>query len=101
MNTCVLQSSENNHSLDDTDEEENHALESQDNQEGALGPPHVIRCGGEDWETGGPMSQRHKLNADMRDTSLVRRGRGKVAVYTPKTCDLWKDGWMDNTFCVF
>ncbi|XP_026219401.1 acyl-CoA-binding domain-containing protein 5A isoform X2 [Anabas testudineus] len=70
------ESSENNHSLDDTDEEENHALESQDNQEGALGPPHVIRCGGEDWETGGPMSQRHKLNADMRDTSLVRRGRG-------------------------
>lgn len=74
----MLQTSEHNHSLDDTDEE-NHVLEPQENQEDAQGPLHVIRCGGEDGETGGPMSQRRKLNADNRESSLVRRGRGKVA----------------------
>lgn len=82
-----LQSSEHNRTLDDLDEEENHVLppveESQatrELQEDVHGPPQVIRCGGEDGENGGRMSQRQRLNADMRDSSSVRRGRGKTVL---------------------
>uniref|UniRef100_A0A3B4YVS9 Acyl-CoA-binding domain-containing protein 5 n=1 Tax=Seriola lalandi dorsalis TaxID=1841481 RepID=A0A3B4YVS9_SERLL len=74
------ESPEHNHSLDDLDEEENHVLEppeaAQEIQEDVEGPPKVMRCGGEDGETGGTMSQRRRLNADMPDSSLVRRGQG-------------------------
>ncbi|XP_071340843.1 acyl-CoA-binding domain-containing protein 5A [Trachinotus anak] len=74
------ESPEHNRSLDDLDEEENHVLEpleaTQEIQEGVQGPPKVIRCGGEDGETGGTMSQRQRLNADRPDGSLVRRGQG-------------------------
>ncbi|XP_067343010.1 acyl-CoA-binding domain-containing protein 5A isoform X1 [Channa argus] len=74
------ETSAHNRSLDETDEE-NHILhpleETQDAQEEFQGPPHVIRCGGEDGETGGPVLQRSKLNIDgMRDGSLIRNGRG-------------------------
>lgn len=82
-----LQSSEHNRTLDDLDEEENHVLppveESQATRElqgDVHGPPQVIRCGGEDGENGGTMSQRQRLNADMRDSSSVRRGRGKTVL---------------------
>ncbi|KAM8731462.1 acyl-CoA-binding domain-containing protein 5A isoform 2-T2 [Acanthopagrus schlegelii] len=77
------ESSEHNRSLDDLDEEENHVLppleESQVTQElreEVHGPPQVIRCGGEDGEKGGGMTQRQRLNAGAPDSSLVRRGRG-------------------------
>lgn len=106
FNACLIQSSEHNHSLDDTDEEENHILEpqtTQENQEGAQGPPHVIRCGGEDEEAGGPMCQRHKLNAGMRNSSSFRRGKGKVSlsVYTQRfECVCVDIHIIPNNFCV-
>lgn len=86
FNVVRLQSSEHNRSLDDLDEEENHVLppgeDSQATQElqEDHGPPQVIRCGGEDGENDGTMSQRQRLNADMLDSSLSRRGRGKTVV---------------------
>ncbi|XP_040922030.1 acyl-CoA-binding domain-containing protein 5A isoform X2 [Toxotes jaculatrix] len=71
---------EHNRSLDDLDEEENHVLQpleaTEEIQDDVQGPPKVIRCGGEDGETGGTMSQRQRLNANMPSSSLVRRGRG-------------------------
>ncbi|XP_070709219.1 acyl-CoA-binding domain-containing protein 5A [Pempheris klunzingeri] len=79
------ESSEHNRSLDDLDEEENHVpppLEepqaAQEPQMDVDGPPQAIRCGGEDGDTDGTMSQRQRQrpNADMLDSSLVRRGRG-------------------------
>ncbi|XP_044031514.1 acyl-CoA-binding domain-containing protein 5A isoform X2 [Siniperca chuatsi] len=77
------ESSEHNRSLDDLDEEENHVLPpleepqaTQDPQEDVHGAPQVIRCGGEDGENCGKMSQRQSLNADMPDSSLIRRGKG-------------------------
>uniref|UniRef100_A0A3B4Y7M5 Acyl-CoA-binding domain-containing protein 5 n=1 Tax=Seriola lalandi dorsalis TaxID=1841481 RepID=A0A3B4Y7M5_SERLL len=54
-------------------------------QEDVEGPPKVMRCGGEDGETGGTMSQRRRLNADMPDSSLVRRGQGKVTLRLGET----------------
>lgn len=73
--------------MDDLDEEENHVLPpleepqaTQELQEDVDGPPQVIRCGGEDGENGGAMSQRQKVNSNMSDSSLVRRGRGKVVL---------------------
>lgn len=105
FNACLIQGSEHSHSLDETDEEENHALEpqtTQENQEGAQGPPHVIRCGGEDEEAGGPVSQRRKLNADMKDSSSVRRGRGEVALGMYSLKSVCVDmHTMPNTFHVF
>lgn len=71
----MLQYSENN--LDDTDGEENDILAPQENHEDPEGLHHVIRCGGEDGETGEPMSRVRKLNADMRESPMVRRGRGR------------------------
>lgn len=83
----LLQSSEHNRSLDDLDEEENHVLPpleepqaTQELQEDVDGPPQVIRCGGEDGENGGTMSQRQRVNADMQDSSVARRGRGKAVL---------------------
>ncbi|XP_067434818.1 acyl-CoA-binding domain-containing protein 5A isoform X2 [Thunnus thynnus] len=72
------ESSEHNRSLDELDEDENHVLPPLDHEthEDVVGPPQVIRCGGEDGDTGGTMSQRQRLNVDMPDSSLVRRGRG-------------------------
>lgn len=73
--------------MDDLDEEENHVLPpveetqaTQEPREDADGPPQVITCGGEDGETGGTMSQRQRVNADMLDSSSVRRGRGKAVL---------------------
>ncbi|XP_078136921.1 acyl-CoA-binding domain-containing protein 5A isoform X1 [Sander vitreus] len=75
------ESSEHNRSLDDLDEDENHVLPpleepqaTQERQEDVHGAVQGIRCGGEDGESGGTMSQRP--NADMSDSSLVRRERG-------------------------
>lgn len=81
-NVNLLQSSEHNRSLDELDEEENHVLPPLDHEthEDVEGPPQVIRCGGEDGDTGGTMLQRQRLNADMPDSSVVRRGRGKDAL---------------------
>ncbi|XP_060949625.1 acyl-CoA-binding domain-containing protein 5A isoform X2 [Limanda limanda] len=71
---------DHNQSLDDLDEEENHALQpleaAQGIQEEVQGPPQAIRCGGEDGETSGTMSQGQKLESDMPDSSVVRGGRG-------------------------
>ncbi|XP_059183191.1 acyl-CoA-binding domain-containing protein 5A [Centropristis striata] len=76
-------SSEHNRSLDDLDEEENHVLPTleepqatQELQDDVHGAPQGVRCGGEDGENGGTRTQRQRLNADMPDSSLVRRGRG-------------------------
>lgn len=87
FNVHLLQNSEHNRSLDDLDEEESHVLPplgephaTQETQEDIDDPPQVIRCGGEDGETGGTMSQRQRVNADMPDGSLVRRGRGEVVL---------------------
>ncbi|KAM6971090.1 acyl-CoA-binding domain-containing protein 5A [Tautogolabrus adspersus] len=77
------ENSEHNHSLDELDEEENHILTPLDEpevtrelQEEIHDPSQVVRCGGEDGDNSGTMSQRQRLNADMPDSSLVRRGRG-------------------------
>ena len=67
--------------MDDLDEEENLEEEpqaTQERQEDVQGAPQGIRCGGEDGENGGTMSQRQRLNVNTPDGSLVRRGRGKV-----------------------
>lgn len=73
--------------MDDLEEEENHVLPpleepqaTQELQEDVHGAPQGIRCGGEDGENSGTMSQRQRqrLNVDMPNSSLVRRGRGKV-----------------------
>lgn len=72
------QNSEHNRSVIDTDDEENHVPQPLEDSEDFQGPPQVIRCGGEDGETTGSLSHRHKLNAD-KDRSLIRRGRGNVA----------------------
>lgn len=82
FNVLPFQISDPNHSVDDLEEEESHVLppvkETQEPQEDAHSAPQVIRCGGEDGENGRAMSQRQRLNADMRDNSVVRRGRGKT-----------------------
>ncbi|XP_042366417.1 acyl-CoA-binding domain-containing protein 5A [Plectropomus leopardus] len=77
------ENSEHNRSLDDLEEEENHVLPpleepqaTQELQEDVHGAPQGIRCGGEDGENSGAMSQRQRLNVDMPSSSLVRRGRG-------------------------
>ncbi|XP_039983321.1 acyl-CoA-binding domain-containing protein 5A [Xiphias gladius] len=74
------ESPEHNRSLDNLDEEQNLMLQpieaTQEIEEDVEGPPKVKRCGGEDGETGGTMSQRQSLNADMPDSSLVRGGKG-------------------------
>lgn len=77
----LLQNSEHNRSLDELDEEENHALPPLDHKDTeGVPPPQVVRCGGEDGDAGGTMSQRQRLSADMQEGSLVRRGRGEISV---------------------
>ncbi|XP_068160548.1 acyl-CoA-binding domain-containing protein 5A isoform X2 [Antennarius striatus] len=75
------ENSELNCSVDELDEEENHVQPLSDEpqqevqeEEEVQGPPQVIRCGGEDGENSGTMSQRQRLNADVPEGSLVRRG---------------------------
>lgn len=86
FNAVRLQSTEHNRSLDDLDEEENHALPPVEDSQATRelqedhGPPQVVRCGGEDGENGGTTSQRQRLNADMSNSSVGRRGRGKTVV---------------------
>ncbi|XP_034562757.1 acyl-CoA-binding domain-containing protein 5A [Notolabrus celidotus] len=80
------ENSEHNRSLDELDEEENHvptpleepeeAAAAQEVQADIHDPPQVIRCGGEDGDNSGTVSQRQRLNAGMPDSSVVRRGRG-------------------------
>ncbi|KAK2859676.1 hypothetical protein Q5P01_004296 [Channa striata] len=74
------QEESSNRLLDDTDEE-NHILqpleETQETQDDFQGPLQVIRCGGEDGDTGGPVLQRNKMNVDgTRDGSFIKNGRG-------------------------
>ncbi|XP_054622176.1 acyl-CoA-binding domain-containing protein 5A isoform X2 [Dunckerocampus dactyliophorus] len=52
---------EQNRSLDDLEEED---------CEGVQGPPQVIKCGGEDGDTGRSITQRSRLNVDMPNSSL-------------------------------
>lgn len=81
MLLLLLQNSEHNRSLDDLDEEESHAAPppaAEEPQEDV--PAQVVRCGGEDADNGGAMSQRQRLNADMADKSVARRGRGEAAL---------------------
>ncbi|KAM9333041.1 acyl-CoA-binding domain-containing protein 5A isoform 1-T2 [Pholidichthys leucotaenia] len=68
------ESSARNRSVEDLDEDEKHILEEQ--QEDVEDPPQAIRCGGEDGDAGGPMSQRQRVNVGVPGNSLVRRGRG-------------------------
>ncbi|CAJ1082655.1 LOW QUALITY PROTEIN: acyl-CoA-binding domain-containing protein 5 [Xyrichtys novacula] len=77
------ENSEHNRSLDELDEDENHNPSPQEESEAAgelqediHDPPQVLRCGGEDGDNGGSVSQRQRLNAGMPDSSLVRRGQG-------------------------
>ncbi|XP_020489327.3 acyl-CoA-binding domain-containing protein 5A isoform X2 [Labrus bergylta] len=77
------ENSEHNRSLDELDEEESHILTPLDEpevtrelQEETHDPPQVVRCGGEDGDNSGTISQRQMLNAGMPDSSLVRRGKG-------------------------
>ncbi|XP_041670562.1 acyl-CoA-binding domain-containing protein 5A [Cheilinus undulatus] len=77
------ENSEHNRSLDELDEEESHVLTpleeletAQEPHEDLHEPPQVIRCGGEDGDNSGAMSQRQRLNAGVPDSSLARRGRG-------------------------
>ncbi|KAM4718911.1 acyl-CoA-binding domain-containing protein 5A isoform 2-T3 [Anableps anableps] len=65
------ENSEHNRSLDDLEEEESHVLLA---EEDVQDPPQAVRCGGEEGETGGTVSQR--LNVDVPGSSLARRGRG-------------------------
>ena len=75
----LLQNSEHNRSLDDLDEEESpNLLPVEELQEDAQEPPQAVRCGGEDGEPGGAVSQRSRQNVDIPGRSSVRRGRGKV-----------------------
>ncbi|MEQ2200332.1 hypothetical protein XENOCAPTIV_027696, partial [Xenoophorus captivus] len=67
------QSSEHNRSLDDLEEEESHVLLVEENVQD---PPQAVRCGGEEGETGGTVSQRPRLNVDMLGSSLARRAQG-------------------------
>uniref|UniRef100_I3JGR7 Acyl-CoA binding domain containing 5a n=1 Tax=Oreochromis niloticus TaxID=8128 RepID=I3JGR7_ORENI len=72
------ENSEHNRSLDDLDEEQNHLQppleERRETREDVQGPLQVVRCGGEDGEAGGAMSQR--LNVNVPGGSSARRGRG-------------------------
>ncbi|MEQ2313876.1 hypothetical protein AMECASPLE_006381 [Ameca splendens] len=67
------ESSEHNRSLDDLEEEESHVLLVEENVQD---PPQAVRCGGEEGETGGTVSQRPRLNVDMPGSSLARRAQG-------------------------
>ncbi|KAF0028435.1 hypothetical protein F2P81_019522 [Scophthalmus maximus] len=65
-------------SLDELGDEESHAPQPPPPPEATQGigedlqaPPEVVRCGGEDGEPGGTMSQSHRPDADV-----VRGGRG-------------------------
>ncbi|XP_056155394.1 acyl-CoA-binding domain-containing protein 5A [Lampris incognitus] len=81
------ESSEHNHSMDDLEEEESQLplpplgepQLTSETQEDLQGPPEGIRFGGEDSKTGGAISQKQRLNTDMPDGSVVRRGRGKTS----------------------
>ncbi|KAM9774929.1 acyl-CoA-binding domain-containing protein 5A isoform 3-T3 [Syngnathus typhle] len=66
------ESTEQNCSLKDLEEEEEEeTLDSNDPQ----GAPQGIRCGGEDGEAGGSMTQRSRLNVEMAN-SVIGGGRG-------------------------
>ncbi|MEQ2164457.1 hypothetical protein GOODEAATRI_006833 [Goodea atripinnis] len=65
------QSSEHNRSLDDLEED---VLLVEENVQD---PPQAVRCGGEEGETGGTVSQRPRLNVDMPGSSLARRAQGE------------------------
>lgn len=66
--------------MDDLDDEENHVPpnveDPQATHDDGQAPPQGIKCGGEDGENSGGMSQRRRLNAGMPDSFSVRRGRG-------------------------
>ncbi|XP_029955216.1 acyl-CoA-binding domain-containing protein 5A isoform X2 [Salarias fasciatus] len=63
-----------NRSVDDLDEDDGPALEGL--PEESQGPPQGLRCGGEDGEAGGAVSQRPRQSGDSAGGSLLRRGRG-------------------------
>lgn len=88
----VFQSSEHNRSLDDLEEEDGHVqLSAEEGQEVVQGPPQAVRCGGEEGEAGGTLSQRR---VDVSGSSSVRRGRGKVA-------PVWLSDWSSHHHRVF
>ena len=100
----LFQSPENNRSLNELDEEENCVLQpleaTQGIQEEGRGPPKVKRCGGEEGETGGTVSQRQRLNADMPDGSLVR-GQGKVCTCEePKRTTIFGFPCLNSVACL-
>ncbi|KAF7664646.1 hypothetical protein LDENG_00170510 [Lucifuga dentata] len=72
------ENSEHNRTIDDLDEEKNHVSpptdDPQENREDVQAPPQGIRCGGEDGENSGKISQRRRLNADVPD-GFIRRGK--------------------------
>ncbi|AWP21038.1 putative acyl-CoA-binding domain-containing protein 5 isoform 2 [Scophthalmus maximus] len=72
------ESPDRSRSLDELGDEESHAVQPPPPPEATQGigedlqaPPEVVRCGGEDGEPGGTMSQSHRPDADV-----VRGGRG-------------------------
>lgn len=69
--------SDRKHLLDDLEEgESQHPVEEMQELQ-RYDPPQVVRCGGEDGDSGRPMSQRQRSHGDMRESSLARRGRGR------------------------
>lgn len=50
-------------------------------------PPQVVRRGGEDGDSGRPMSERQRSHADMRESSLARRGRGRCWIFKQSVTD--------------
>ncbi|KAG7525409.1 hypothetical protein JOB18_026588 [Solea senegalensis] len=74
------ESADRNRSLDDLDEEESHVLQpleaTQGIQDEFYAPAEVVRCGGEDGDSGGTMTQRQGLEGDVPDSAVRRGGRG-------------------------
>ncbi|XP_015260247.1 PREDICTED: acyl-CoA-binding domain-containing protein 5A-like [Cyprinodon variegatus] len=67
------ENSEHNRSLDDLEEEESQLRHA---EEDVQDPPQAVRCGGEEGETGGTVSQRQRLDVEMPDGASARRGKG-------------------------
>lgn len=73
----LFQISDRTHLLDDLEEGESRPPVEEMQELQLNDPPQVVRCGGEDGDSGRPMSQRQRSHADMRESSLARRGRGR------------------------
>lgn len=73
----LLQISDRKHLLDDLEEGERQPPVEEMQELQLYDPPQVVRRGGEDGDSGRPMSQRQRSHAEMRESSLARRGRGR------------------------